>query len=65
MLKQLALVDMDAAARVHRIAFDQAMPWLVGLHTPDEDRWFYRNHVFVKCRLWGRFDGDVTAKPQA
>jgi len=59
MLKQLALVDMDAAARVHRIAFDQAMPWLVGLHTPDQDRWFYRNHVFARCRLWGRFDGDV------
>jgi len=58
-LRQLALVDMDAAARVHRIAFDQAMPWLVGLHTSDEDRWFYRNQVFATCRLWGCFDGDV------
>ncbi|WP_347710907.1 GNAT family N-acetyltransferase [Bradyrhizobium sp. CB1650] len=50
---------MDAAAQVHRMAFDQALPWLVGLHTPDEDRWFYREHVFLNCRLWGYFDGDV------
>jgi len=34
------------------------MPWLVGLHTPDEDRWFYREHVFATCRVWGRFDDD-------
>ena len=57
MLRQLALTDMDAAAQVHRIAFDHAMPWLVGLHTPDEDRWFYRELVFPACRVWGRFDG--------
>ncbi|WP_027522843.1 GNAT family N-acetyltransferase [Bradyrhizobium sp. Ec3.3] len=59
MLRQLALADMDAAARVHRVAFDHAMPWLVGLHTPDEDRWFYREGVFATCRLWGRFDDDA------
>jgi len=57
-LRQLALTDMGAAAQVHRIAFDGAMPWLVGLHTPDEDRWFYREPVFPACRVWGRFDGD-------
>lgn len=59
MLKQLALTDMGAAAQVHRTAFDQAMPRLVGLHTPDEDRWFYRERVFPTCRVWGRFDDDV------
>ena len=58
MLRPLALTEMGAAAQVHRIAFDQAMPWLVGLHTPDEDRWFYRERVFPTCRVWGRFDGD-------
>ncbi|MBW7968901.1 GNAT family N-acetyltransferase [Bradyrhizobium sp. BR 10289] len=50
---------MDAAAQVRRTAFDHAMPWLVGLHTPDEDRWFYREHVFKTCRVWGHFDDDV------
>lgn len=59
MLRQLALTEMGAAAQVHRIAFDRAMPRLVGLHTPDEDRWFYREHVFKTCRVWGRFDDDV------
>lgn len=59
MLRVLALGDMDAAAQVHRIAFDHAMPWLVGLHSPDEDRWFYRERVFAACRAWGRFDDDV------
>ena len=59
MLRQLALTDMGAAAQVHRIAFDQAMLWLVGLHTPEEDRWFYREHVFKTCRVWGRFDQDA------
>lgn len=59
MLRQLALTDMGAAAQVHRIAFEQAMPRLVGLHTPEEDRWFYREHVFKTCRVWGRFDQDA------
>jgi GNAT superfamily N-acetyltransferase len=58
-LRQLGLADMGAAAQVHRMAFDHAMPWLVGLHTPDEDRWFYRERVFPACRVWGRFDDDV------
>ena len=49
---------MDAAARVHRISFDHALPWLAGLHTPDEDRWFYRERMFNKCTLWGTFDDD-------
>jgi GNAT superfamily N-acetyltransferase len=59
MLRQLALTDMGATARVHRAAFDHAMPWLVGLHTPDQDRWFYRERVFATCRVCGHFDGDV------
>ena len=58
MLRSLALTDMGAAAEVHRVAFDQAMPWLTGLHTPDEDHWFYRERVFPACRVWGRFDSD-------
>ncbi|UGY14835.1 GNAT family N-acetyltransferase [Bradyrhizobium septentrionale] len=56
-IRQLALADMDAAARVHRAAFDHALPWLAGLHTPDEDRWFYRERMFATCTLWGAFDG--------
>ncbi len=56
-LRRLVLDDMDAAARVHRAAFDHALPWLAGLHTPQEDCGFYREHVFKDCELWGAFDG--------
>jgi GNAT superfamily N-acetyltransferase len=56
MVRQLELTDMDAAARVHRASFDHALPWLPGLHTPAEDRWFYRERMFKACEIWGRFD---------
>ena len=59
MLRQLDLTDMDAAARVHRTAFDHALPTLAGLHTPEEDRWFFRERVFRTCEVWGAFDGDA------
>ena len=52
-LRRLALKDMDAAAAVHRAAFDRALPWLAGLHTPAEDRAFYRTKVFGSCAVWG------------
>lgn len=47
---------MDAAARIHRAAFDHALPSLAGLHTPGEDRWFFRERVFRACEIWGAFD---------
>jgi hypothetical protein len=50
---------MDQAARVHRASFDHALPWLTGLHTADEDRWFYRERMFKACTLWGAFHGDA------
>ncbi|TWC05329.1 hypothetical protein FBZ93_103343 [Bradyrhizobium macuxiense] len=53
-IRRLALADTDAAAHVHRAAFDHALPWLAGLHTPDEDRWFYRERMFPACTLWAR-----------
>jgi putative acetyltransferase len=57
MLRQLAIEDMDRAA-VHRMSFDQALPALAGLHTPDQDRWFFKERVFAACQLWGYFDDD-------
>jgi GNAT superfamily N-acetyltransferase len=57
MLQRLELADIDAAARIHRRAFDQALPTLAGRHTPKEDRWSFRERVFADCELWGAFDG--------
>lgn len=59
MVRQLELADMVAAARVHRFAFEQALPWLAGLHTPDEDQCFYRERMFRDCTLWGAFHRDA------
>ena len=56
MLRRLELKDMEAAARVLRTSFDQALPSLAGLHTPKEDQWFFREHVFNTCEVWGAFD---------
>ena len=58
-IRRLEVGDMDAAARVHRMAFDHALPWLAGLHTPDQDRWFYRERMFKTCTLWGVLDRDI------
>ena len=60
-IRQLELADMDAAAGVHRVAFDHALPWLTGLHTPEEDRWFYRERVFTGCQVHGAFEGGALA----
>jgi GNAT superfamily N-acetyltransferase len=57
MLRRLAIEDMDAAAAVHRTSFDQALPTLAGLHTPAEDRWFFRERIFPACQLWGWSSG--------
>jgi GNAT superfamily N-acetyltransferase len=44
---------MPAAARVHRAAFDERLPWLVGLHTPDEDQDFWSGTLFCSCTVCG------------
>jgi putative acetyltransferase len=56
MLRRLELEDMDQAAAVHRASFDRALPALAGLHTPEEDRWFFRERMFATCQLWGCFE---------
>jgi GNAT superfamily N-acetyltransferase len=56
-MRRLELEDMDAAAQVLRTSFDAALPSLAGLHTPAEDRWFFRERVFKACEVWGAFDG--------
>lgn len=43
----------EEAARVMRASFDERLPWLAGLHTPDEDRRFFRDHVFATDQVHG------------
>lgn len=44
---------MDEAALVLRRSFDDQYPWLAGLHTPEEDRTFFREILFPSCQIWG------------
>jgi putative acetyltransferase len=61
MPRRLALADMHEAARVLRTSFGQALPTLTGLHTPEEDRAFFRGHLFAAFEMWGAFaDGAMT-----
>lgn len=55
--QRLSLADMPAAALIHRTAFDERVPWLTGLHTPDEDRGFWSDIVYADCEVWGADDG--------
>ena len=55
-IRRLSLDEMDQAALVHREAFDDRLPWLAGLHTPSEDRAFYRDQIFARCEVWGAVD---------
>src|SRR5260221_7510199 len=58
-LKRLSLKEMDQAAVIHRTAFDERLPWLAGLHTPEEDRAYFRNHVFANYEVWGALEGPL------
>jgi GNAT superfamily N-acetyltransferase len=58
-LRQLTLDDMDRAAVVLRTSFDERLPWLMGLHTPQEDRAYFRGHVISACEVWGAVDGAI------
>jgi putative acetyltransferase len=58
-LKRLSIEAMDEAAVIHRTAFDERLPWLVGLHTPEQDRAYFRNRVFANCEVWGALEGSL------
>ena len=57
-LKRLSRSDMDAAALVHRASFDERLPTLASLHTPEEDRGFFGGPVFDECTVWGAWEGE-------
>jgi GNAT superfamily N-acetyltransferase len=56
-LRRLTPADASDIARVHRVSFDDRLPWLSGIHTPDEDLAYFRDTVCATCVLWGGFEG--------
>jgi putative acetyltransferase len=55
-LRRLTPADASDIARVHRASFDDRLPWLSGIHTPDEDLAYFRDTVCATCVLWGGFE---------
>lgn len=58
-IRQLHAEDADGVAHVIRTSFDERLPWLAGIHTPEEDRDFVRSHLFDTCTLWGAEDDKI------
>ena len=44
--RRLTVEDMASAARIYRTSFDARLPWLAGLHTPEEDRAYWSGPLF-------------------
>ena len=55
-IKRLGFAGMDHAAVVHRVTFDDRLPCLADLHTSEEDRSHFPEHVFQKCEVWAALD---------
>jgi putative acetyltransferase len=55
-IRKLELEEMHAAAAVHRASLLHAIPVFADLHTAEEDRHYFREHVFPACEVWGAFD---------
>jgi GNAT superfamily N-acetyltransferase len=53
LIRALGRQHAPEAARVLRTAFDERLPWLAGLHTPDEDLRFVRDHVLARSQVFG------------
>lgn len=51
--RKLCRDDMAETASVHRTSFKERLPWLAQLHTPEEDRGYWRGHLFATCDIWG------------
>jgi GNAT superfamily N-acetyltransferase len=58
-IRRLSLDEMDRVALLHRVSFDARLPWLAGLHTPEEDRAYFRDHVYPTSVVYGAFEGAV------
>lgn len=51
-IRRAGLYDMDALARLYRDTVRRALPFLPELHTPEEDRAFFRDRLFQEFDVW-------------
>jgi putative acetyltransferase len=53
--------ESDAIAVLFRLSRETALPYLPDLHTPGDDRTFFRDRVFATCAVWVAEDAGVLA----
>jgi putative acetyltransferase len=58
-IRRLSPDEMDEVALLHRASFDARLPWLAGLHTPEEDRAFFRENVHSNSVVHGAFESEA------
>lgn len=49
----------ETIARLLRLVLRTSLPFLPELHTPDEDLWFVRNVMLVRCEVWVAEASDI------
>ena len=52
----LGRAHVREVARVLRVALDERLPWLAGLHTPDEDLRWVRDHLLAASQVYGAIE---------
>lgn len=51
-IRQARQDEADQIATVARISLEHFLPYLPKLHSLEDDKAFYRNHVFAECDVW-------------
>jgi putative acetyltransferase len=51
-IRRAGLYDMDALARLYRDTVRRALPFLPELHTPEEDRAYFRERLYAEFDIW-------------
>ena len=52
MIRRASLGDMPALARLHRHTVTTSLPFVPHLHTPEEDAWWFGEHLFATNEVW-------------
>ncbi|MBT2185512.1 GNAT family N-acetyltransferase [Sphingobium nicotianae] len=58
-IRLLRADETDLAAAISRRAMRTVPCFDETLHSPQEDRDFWREHIFPTCEIWGAFEKDV------
>lgn len=57
LIRPAKLEEAEEIAALSRTSRAHFLPYLPQLHTPEEDKAFFRNTVFSECEVWGAEEG--------